>query len=194
MATATVRLRPLTRSERTRLKAKVRDLKLPTRVHRRYRVIEEVRRGCSVRDAADRAGTNLQSAYDWLHRFNASGFTTFEAVSNPRGRVPIISTKQLRRLVEVALSSPRAVGLPYSAWTVPKLAAYCREHRLIPPFCDEWVRRLLRREGFSAQRIRTWKTSSDPHFAKKAVASAPSAAAARSGRRSSATTSGARWS
>lgn len=195
MATATVGLRPLTRSERTRLAAKVRDLKLPTRINRRYRVIAEVRRGCSVHEAAERAGTNLQSAYDWVHRFNASGFRTFEAVSNPRGRVPIITTAQLQRLVEVALSSPRAFGLPYSAWTVPKLAAYCREHKLIPPFCDEWVRRLLRQAGLSAQRIRTWKTSSDPRFGPKALASAPSAAAApRGARRSSATTSGARWS
>jgi len=78
VATATVHLRPMTRGERALLAAKVRDLKLRTRMHRRYRVINEVRRGCSVRDAADRAGTNLQSAYDWLHRFNASGFRTFE--------------------------------------------------------------------------------------------------------------------
>ncbi len=194
MATATVRLRTLSRSERALLATKVRDLKLPTRLHRRYRVIAEVRRGCSVREAAERAGTNLQSAYDWLHRFNASGFRTFEAVSNPRGRIPIIRTSQLRDLVEVALSTPAAFGLPYSTWTVPKLAKYCREQKLIPPFCDEWVRRLLRRKGLSAQKIRTWKTSTDPLFGPKALASAPSAAAARRVRRSSATTSGARWS
>ena len=39
---------------------------------------------------------------------------------------------------------------------------------------DEWVRRLLRREGLSAQRIRTWKTSHDPHFDRKKNASARS--------------------
>lgn len=194
MANATVRLRFLTRSERTLLAMKVRDLKLPTRIHRRYRVIAEVRRGCSVREAAERAGTNLQSAYDWVHRFNASGLKTFEAVSNPRGRVPIIRTSQLQDLVEVALSSPAAFGLPYTVWTVPKLADFCRTKKLIPPFCDEWVRRLLRRKGLSAKRIRTWKTSTDPLFGPKAPASAPSAAAARRARRSSATTSGARWS
>ena len=194
MATGTVRLRSLTRSERTLLADKIRDLKLPTRVHRRYRVIEEVRHGCSVREAASRAGTNLQSAYDWLHRFNASGFHTFEAVSNPRGRVPIITSRQLRELVDVALSRPTELGLPFTTWTVKRLTEYCTERHLIPPFCDEWVRRLLRRQGLTPKRIRTWKHSTDPLFGPKGVASAPSAGAARRARRSSATTSGARSS
>jgi hypothetical protein len=39
---------------------------------------------------------------------------------------------------------------------------------------------LLRREGLSAQRIRTWKTSKDPRFDAKKNASAGSTAAARS--------------
>ena len=50
-------------------------------------------------------------------------------------------------------------GLAFSNWSVPKLADYCRGRRLLPPVSDEWVRRLLRREGLTAQRIRTWKVS-----------------------------------
>jgi len=49
---------------------------------------------------------------------------------------------------------------------VAKLAAYCRAHHLIPKVTDEWVRRLLRRNGLTAQRVRTW-TSSDPAFDRK---------------------------
>jgi hypothetical protein len=45
-----------------------------------------------------------------------------------------------------------------------KLAEYCRRRRLLPEVTDEWVRRLLRREGLTAQRVRTWKTSHDPAF------------------------------
>src|SRR5262245_29895810 len=71
--------------------------------------------------------------------------------------------------MDVALSSPRERGLPFSVWSVPKLAAYCRAHDLIPPFCDEWVRRLLRGAGMRAQRIRTWKTSHDPAFDREKI-------------------------
>jgi hypothetical protein len=54
---------------------------------------------------------------------------------------------------------------------------------LLPPITDEWVRRLLRRQGLRAQRIRTWKTSNDPAFDRKKNASGSSTGRARRGRR-----------
>lgn len=174
-----VRLRRLTASEQQHLRAKLRDLSLSARIHRRYRIIDEVRRGRAVVEAAERVGCHFTAAYNWVHRFNESGFATFERVPNPRGRPPILRAAQLRELVEVALSSPAERGLPFSAWSVPKLAEYCRQQKILPPVTDEWVRRLLRREGLSAQRIRTWKTSQDPDFDRKKNASGSSTASAR---------------
>jgi transposase len=171
MAKKTLRLRALTRGERRLLASKLKDLSLSARVHQRYRLIEEVRKGHSILEAADRVGCHFTVAYDRVHRFNQSGFVTFEQVPNPKGRPPILKGEQLRELVDVALSSPLERGLPFSTWSVAKLAEYCREKRLLPDVTDEWVRRLLRREGLSAQRIRTWKTSHDPHFDRKKNAS-----------------------
>lgn len=54
-------------------------------------------------------GCHFTVVYDSVHRFNASGFTTFEQPSNPRGRVPVITATQLRDLIDVALSI-RACG------------------------------------------------------------------------------------
>jgi transposase len=181
--TRRLRLRALTPGERRVLRAKVRDLSLSVRIHQRYRIIAEVARGTGALGVAERVGCHFTVVYDWVHRFNASGFTTFEDVPNPKGRPPILRAEHLRELVEVALSSPAERGLPFSVWSVPKLAAYCRQRHLLPPVTDEWVRRLLRREGLSAQRVRTWKTSHDPAFERKKTASAPSTTAARRGRR-----------
>ncbi len=142
-----VRLRRLTPGERRTLRSKLRDLTLSVRVHRRYRVIEEIRRGREPLDAADRAGCHFTVAYDWIRRFNESGFETFERVPNPKGRPPILKAEQLRRLVELARSHPREHGLPFARWSVSKLGAYCRRRGLLPRVSDEWVRRLLRREG-----------------------------------------------
>lgn len=178
-----VRLRALRRGERRVLQAKVRDRRLTVRLHRRYRLIAEVARGQSVAEVADRVGCNVTMVYEWVHRFNASGFTTFELPPNPKGRLPILTGPQIRELIDIALSSPAERGLPFSAWTVPKLAAYCRQRGLLPPITDEWVRRLLRREGLRAQRIRTWKTSDDPAFDRKTNASGSSTGRARRGRR-----------
>ena len=169
-----VQLRALTGAERRVLASKLKDLSLSARVHQRYRIIEEVRKGHSLVEAADRVGCHFTIAYDWVHRFNDSGFTSFEQVPNPKGRPSILKGEQLRELVDVALSSPEERGLPFSTWSVAKLAEYCRSKRLLPDVTDEWVRRLLRREGLSAQRIRTWKTSHDPQFDRKKNASARS--------------------
>jgi len=154
-----VRLRTLTRSESRLLQSKLPDVPLSVRVRQRYRIIDKVRNGHGVLQTADRAGCHFTVAYDWIHRFNASGFATSEQVPNPKGRPPILRAAQLRELVEVALSNPAERGLPFSSWSVPKLVKYCCRQRLLPEVTDEWVRRLLRREGLSAQRLRTWKTS-----------------------------------
>lgn len=169
-----LRLRALRRTERAVLARKLKDLSLSVRIHQRYRIIEEVRKGRTILEAADRVGCHFTIAYDWVHRFSESGFSTFERVSNPKGRPAILRAGQLRELVEVALSNPAERGLPFSNWSVPKLAEYCRSKKLLPAVTDEWVRRLLRREGLSAQRIRTWKTSNDPAFDRKKNSSAGS--------------------
>ncbi|MDE3193625.1 MAG: helix-turn-helix domain-containing protein [Chloroflexota bacterium] len=191
---STVELRPLTSAERKVLATKLRTRSLSAQVHQRYRVIAEVRSGCSLRTAADRIGITPETASRWVHRFNADGFRSFEAVPNPHGRMPIITRKQILELIDIALSDPRKLGLPFTTWSVRTLTEYCRERRLIPPFSEEWIRRILHREGFSPQRIRTWKTSSDPRFLAKKGASAPSTSGAPGARRSSASTSGARSS
>ena len=136
-----VRLRAFTRGERRVLQAKVKDRRLTVRLHRRYRLIAEVARGRTVAETADRVGCNVTMVYEWVHRFNESGFTTFEQPPNPKGRLPIITGPQIRELIDIALSSPAERGLPFSAWTVPKLAEYCRQRGLLPPITDEWVRR-----------------------------------------------------
>jgi transposase len=183
MARKRVRLRTLTRGEKRLLQAKVKDLSLAARVHQRYRIIEQTAKGHGVSDTADRVGCHFTVAYNWVNRFNESGFSTFERVSNPRGRPPILRSEQLRELVDVALSSPTERGLPFSTWSVPKLAEYCRSRGILPEVTDEWVRRLLRREGLTAQRVRTWKTSRDPRFDAKKNESARSTGAGRRARR-----------
>src|SRR5215510_4469561 len=119
-----VRLRVPTPGNRRLLRAKANGRRLAVRLHSRYRVIAEVARSRSVGEAAERVGCNVTMVYEWVHRFNESGFTSFERAPNPKGRLPIITGPQIRELIDIALSSPAERGLPFSAWTVPKLAEY----------------------------------------------------------------------
>lgn len=188
-----LRLRVLRAGERRVLRAKLRTRSLSVRLHQRYRIIREIGQGRSAAEVAERVPCALATVYHWVRRFNASGFTTFERPTNPKGREPIVRAGQLRALVDVALSSPLERGLPFATWSVASLTAYCQARGLLPAITDEWVRRLLRREGLTPQRMRTWKTSHDPAFERKKTAFAASMGAAHRGRRSSASMSGGHW-
>ena len=67
-------------------------------------------RGRPVVEVADRVGCHLSMAYEWIHRFNSSGFRTCEQAPNPKGRPPIITGPQVCELIDIALSSPTERG------------------------------------------------------------------------------------
>jgi transposase len=185
-------VRPLTHGEEATLAQKVRDKQLPAKIHERYRVIDLVVGGASAPAAARQTGCSEGKAEHWVNRFNASGFATFEKQPNHPGRPIIIDGQQVRALIRVALSRPEDLGLPFTQWSVSKLRAYCLKEGLIPPITDEWVRRLLRREGVSYQHTKTWKESNDPDYEGKKTASSTSTNAVRRTGRSSALTSAGR--
>lgn len=177
------RLRPLTRAEQQILASKVRAKTLPARIHQRYRIVAELARGQSAVAVGDRVGCNVMSVYRWRNHFNRSGFAKFEVPTNPNGAIPIVSGEQVRGLIRVALSRPEDLGLPFTHWSVAKLATYCRAHGLLPAITDEWVRRLLHREGVSFQHSKTWKQSPDPEFEVKKTPSSTSTPRRRRTRR-----------
>lgn len=178
-----LQLRSLTKEERVQLEAKVRKKTLPARLHQRYRIVQEASRGYVASGIAERVGCSVSTVWLWVTRFNESGFRTFEAVANPFGRPALVSGEQVRALIRVALSRPEDLGLPFTHWSVAKLKAYCLKRGLLPPITDEWTRRLLRREGVSFQRTKTWKQSPDPDFeVKKTVSSTSTTGRRRTGR------------
>lgn len=157
-------LRPLSEGESSTLEQRLREKRVPAKVYERYRIIELVRGGMTPSAASRAVGCSTGKAEHWVHRFNDSGFMTFEKQPNHPGRPLIIDGEQVRALIRVATSRPEDLGLPFTQWSVSKLKAYCLQQGLIPPITDEWVRRLLRREGLSYQHTKTWKTSNDPEF------------------------------
>ena len=66
-------------------------------------------------------------------------------------------------MVKIALSRPTD-GTSYTHWSVAKLRSYLQKRGLFPDYTDEWMRRLLKRQGVSLQRTKTWKESPGPEF------------------------------
>ena len=160
MSKLTVR-RP-TPSERRFLDEKLADRTLSACVLDRYRIVDALLREYNPSEAARFLGCERPTVYQWVYSYNESSFSDFEKASNPYGRPAILTSENLRQLVKIALSRPQDLGFPFAAWSVTKLSDCCRNRGLLPDVSNERIRRLLKREGLSVQRTKSWKRSPDP--------------------------------
>ena len=99
---------------------------------------------------------------DVIHLFNQKGL----AALDPRwagGRPRRISDEDVRVIVTAATTRPEKLGLPFTCWSLRKLAAYLASHPDRPVRAGrERLRQILHARGISFQRTRTWKESRDP--------------------------------
>ena len=96
---------------------------------------------------------------DVIHLFNAKGL----AALDPRwagGRPRLISDEDTQVIVTAATTRPEELGLPFTHWSVRKLAAHLASRGI--RVGRERLRQLLHQRGISFQRTRTWKESADP--------------------------------
>ena len=98
---------------------------------------------------------------DVVHLFNAKGL----AALDPRwagGRPRLISDDDIAVIVEAAITRPETLGLPFTRWSLRKLAAYLAGAPRPVRIGRERLRQILHERGISFQRTRTWKESADP--------------------------------
>jgi transposase len=101
-----------------------------------------------------------------IHEFNERGFDSLHP--DYRGGRPRRITAEVRkRIVAVAGARPDTQGLPFTRWSLPKLAAYLAE-RGICEISPAHLGRVLEEAGLSFQRTRSWKASPDPDYEAKA--------------------------
>jgi transposase len=79
------------------------------------------------------------------------------------GRPRQISDEDIDVIVAAATTRPEKLGLPFTCWSLRKLAAYLASHPGRPVRVGrERLRQILHARGISFQRTRTWKESADP--------------------------------
>jgi hypothetical protein len=67
------------------------------------------------------------------------------------------------------LSGPQDRGLPFSAWSLTRLAYFLVAEGVVDDVSHEGLRVLLREESVSFQRLKTWKTSRDRAYEAKKI-------------------------
>jgi transposase len=112
------------------------------------------------------AFTSEDRVREVIHNFNADGFDSL-APKYSGGRPPKFTLPERQEIKKVALSRPQDHGLPFSTWSLSKLAEFLVAEGVIDDISHEGLRTLLREEGVTFQVIKTWKSSNDPDFEEK---------------------------
>lgn len=124
--------------------------------------------GMPVAKIAQVAFTSEDRVRDVIHNFNTDGFDSLYP-KYKGGRAPTFTLPQRREIKKIAKSKPAEHGLPFSRWSLAKLADFLVAEGVVEDISHEGLRELLRAESVSFQAIKTWKASRDPDYqAKKA--------------------------
>ena len=161
-----VRVREITNEEGNRLLRIVRRSSGSVVTWRRAQMVLLSAQGMDVAQIATVAFTSTDRVREVLHNFNDDGFDSLY----PRysgGRPPTFTLAQRQAVKKVALSRPGDHGLPFSTWSLTKLADYLVAEGVVDDISHEGLRALLREEGVSFQALKTWKQSNDPDFEAK---------------------------
>ncbi|MCW7989536.1 transposase [Streptomyces platensis subsp. clarensis] len=133
---------------------------------RRAQMVLLSAQGMDVAKIAEVTFTSSDRVRDVVHNFNADGFTSLY----PRykgGRPRTFTLPERREIKKIAKSRPVEHGLPFSAWSLVKLADFLVAEGVVDDISHEGLRILLREEGVTFQRLKTWKASKDPDYAVK---------------------------
>ena len=146
---------------------------------RRAQMVLLSAQGLDVAGIAKVTFTSDDRVRDVIHNFNRDGFDSL-APKYAGGRPPKFTLPQRQQIKQVALSRPADHGLPFSTWSLSKLADFLVAEGVVEDISHEGLRLLLREEKVSFQAVKTWKTSSDPDYdvKKNRVMPGPSAARA----------------
>lgn len=133
---------------------------------RRAQMVLLSAQGMPVAKIAEVAFTRANRVRDVIHNFNADGFDSLYP-KYKGGRPKTFTLPERREIKKIAKSKPAEHGLPFSTWSLAKLADFLVAEGVVDDISHEGLRVLLRKTGVSFQRIKTWKTSRDPDYAAK---------------------------
>jgi transposase len=133
---------------------------------RRAQMVLLSAQGMDVAGIAKVAFTSEDRVRDVIHNFNADGFGSLYP-KYKGGRPPKFTLGQRREIKKIAKSRPADHGLPFSTWSLAKLAEFLVAEGVVDDISHEGLRVLLREEGVTFQRLKTWKASADPDYAVK---------------------------
>src|SRR6266513_4611149 len=110
--------------------------------------------GMNAAAIAKVAFTSEDRVRDVIRNFNAAGFGSLYP-KYKGGRPPKFTLGQRREIKKIAKSRPAEHGLPFSTWSLAKLAEFLVAEGVVDDISHEGLRLVLKDEGVSFQAIKT---------------------------------------
>src|SRR5829696_4738442 len=161
-----VQVRPIDNDEGNKLLRIVRRSSGSVVTWRRAQMVLLSAQGMDVPMIAKVTFASPDRVRDVIHNFNADGFDSLQP-KYAGGRPPKFTLPQRQEIKKTALARPTDHGLPFSVWSLSKLAEFLVAAGVVEDISHEGLRTLLREEGVSFQVIKTFKASNDPEFEAK---------------------------
>lgn len=141
-----VRVREITGDEGNQLLRTVRRTLGPVVTWRRAQMVLLSAQGMDTTAVAEVTFTSPDRVRDVIHAFNTDGFDSL-APKYAGGRPRTFTTDQRCAITRIALARPADHDLPFSTWSLSKLADYLINQEVVDDISHEGLRMLLREEG-----------------------------------------------
>lgn len=109
----------------------------------RARVILLSAEGYRVPEIAQIVEAHPANLRKWIHRFNKMGCRGLKT-RRSGGAKPRFTEAQKRRIIALARSRPRELGLNFTSWTLHKLAEEAEKRHIVEQISHEYVRQILK--------------------------------------------------
>lgn len=156
-------VRDITNEEGNKLKAILRRSNDAIRVKRAQIVLASAQ-GMKVPEICNAFGFSRDYVSNVIHGFDSDGFQVLESKYKNCGKKPTFTEEDRRTIVDIALSKPKDLGLPFTEWSLNKLKDYIVNSGEINSISIETIRQILKENGIKYRRTKTWKESNDPQF------------------------------
>jgi transposase len=156
-------VRPFYHQELALLQGLAASTSLPVSLRDRAQMILLAHQGLSRPQIARQLGYRNDTVRTWWGRFNEGGVLGLFDLARP-GAPRRLSVAQALLVIELAVTPPATLGLPFASWSLGKLRRFLRQgHGL--GLSKEALRQVLARQGLSWKRAQSWQQSTDPNFA-----------------------------
>ncbi len=108
----------------------------------RARVILLSLDGYRIPEIGDIVQAHPANLRKWIHRYNRDGSNGLVSTRSG-GAKPRFTEDQKRRIVALAQTRPRELGLNFTKWTLHRLAEQAEKQQIVDRISHEYVRQIL---------------------------------------------------